>query len=1110
MSGVKAARAPAKSPGVEARSPAAQRAYGRAHELGIVVHKDEPAVQAAASPKAADSVLRWHALATADDAIRILDSHAGGLTEVEAARRLVVYGRNELTPVEKPSLLKRIWEQLNNVLIFILLVAAVVSGVLLEWAEVGLILAVIAINVAIGIIQEGKAEKAAEALKAMLSQNAMVLRDGERKSIGAALLVPGDIVLLQSGDRVPADVRIVAATNLQVQEAMLTGESLPVTKRVGAVAPDAALGDRKNMAFSATLVMSGTATAVVVETGDFAEVGRISALVASVDNKAMKTNLLVQLEVFGRWISIVVLIIAVVQLLVAHLARGVDIGGSFQNSVAVAVAIIPEGLPAVVTITLALGVSAMARKKAIIRQLPAVETLGSVTVICSDKTGTLTKNMMTATNIMCAGGARYVVSGTGYDPIGEIQAEKADQADANAKDSAAALQRLLRAATLCNDSALRKGVDPNTRKEGWLVTGDPTELALLSAAIKGGVDTAALHAASPRTAVIPFESEHKFMGTVHKDDAGDASVLFVKGAPDRLIPRCTGLDAAMWQEAASAYSSKGLRVLAVCSATLPADFDLAALSTATVLSGAPRLSLLGLVAIMDPPREEAVTAIKEAHCAGIVVKMITGDHPQTALAIGRMLAIVDNYAQPRLVSPEVAAGMSQVYTGPQLDAMTDDELKAAVLACNVFARASPENKIRIVRALQSAGQVTSMTGDGVNDAPALKAANVGVAMGITGTDVSKEAAKMVLGDDNFSSIVAAVEEGRRVWDNLRKILLFNTPVNFAQGLAAFFAYIVGMEQTPMTAIQILYVNMITSITMGIAVAFEPAEPDVMRRPPRRPTKRLLGKQILWRTVFVAALMVAAILGAFQLNLNLGTSLPVARAEAFTTLVLCEVMYAFNARFLRSSSLSRRSFRGNPTFFYSIVITVGLQVLLVHAPGVNEFFSCAPMGGDEWGRAIGFAFGVFFIIEIEKWAAPRFIMPWFIPLLRAVSHAMPAMLRVQPQDPSKVRFIATSASTFGVPNPARTHSSHRVPGHRDRAVSEMVHTATTAATAAPHATAVQAVSVIVEEEPEVVTPDDGGAGAGVRRLDFGGSNASGLSAVSVDGEVPAAPVAAPTS
>ena len=772
----------------------------------------------------ASDAIAWHALPV-EQVLRLLEtSEETGLSDSEAQhRRDTMFGPNVLTPPKKISFLARVWAQVNNVLIWILLGSAIVCVILAKWAEVILILLVVSVNVIIGLIQEGKAEKAAEALKAMLSPQATVVRSGARKLVDAEELVPGDIIFLQSGDRVPADVRLCNVTKLQILEAVLTGESLPISKHTRPVLPLSPLGDRKCLGFAATLVMSGQGLGIVVETGDFAEVGKINALVSGVESG--KTNLTVQLEIFGRWISSIVAVIAVSTLLVAVFGRGFPVGNAFTAAVAVAVAIIPEGLPAVVTIVLAIGTQSMARQHAIIKSLPAVETLGSVMVICSDKTGTLTKNEMTAVAVQTSDGL-FRATGTGYSPHGTLVKQSAEEGKTS-PCSAEALEGLKIVAVcgaLCSDADLRAPTAAGTggSSEVWTAVGDPTEVALITLCAKLGLDHKAMRIAVPRVGTIPFESEHKFMGTAHKAhavksaisdanaNASDSSaasgvsrssitgvapgetVLFVKGAPDRLIPRCTmqlsqgaaeiaaidgsvpstvPADHSFWLQQAKELSSQGLRVLALCKAVVPEGYvsinpsnsalddkeggaaeegnsSAAAhtldLSPLDVSSGPLSLTILALVAIMDPPRDEAGAAILEAHTAGITVKMITGDHRDTALSIGRMLHIVKE--------GDVA------YTGSEVDAMTDAQLDAIILGCNVFARASPENKIRIVKSLQRLKQVTSMTGDGVNDAPALRAANIGVAMGITGTDVSKEAAKMVLADDNFATIVNAVEQ----------------------------------------------------------------------------------------------------------------------------------------------------------------------------------------------------------------------------------------------------------------------------------------------------------------------------------------------------------------
>ncbi|WIA10648.1 hypothetical protein OEZ85_010828 [Tetradesmus obliquus] len=1029
----------------------------------------------------------WHSKTT-DQILKELGTGVNGLSSQEAAQRLERYGPNALTPPKKPGFFAKLWAQLNNVLIFILLAAAVVVAGLQEWIEFGLILAVVTINVLIGMVQEGKAEKAAEAIKAMLSASATVLRDGKRISIDADQLVPGDVVFIKSGDKVPADLRMLQVTNLQVQEAMLTGESMPVSKNLSPAPERAGLGDRKCLAYSATSVSSGQGLGVVVATGDAAEIGQINKMVSEVDN--VKTNLLVQMEILGRWLAIVVVAIAVGAFLLALLRAKEPFVDAFESAVAIAVAMIPEGLPALVTIVLALGTKKMADHNAIIRQLPCVETLGSLTVICSDKTGTLTKNEMTAVAVQSAG-ARYSITGVGYEPKGSFTRD-GQPVTAGDMSSVAAL---LEGCMLCNDSHLHQETMPDGR-QAWLPNGAPTEVALITAGLKAGLKLDALTAAKPRIASVPFESEHKFMATVHQAGPPSSSgtgtsrrIMYVKGAPDRLLPMCSGqlagnaggsgsaaaaaaadlapLDVEFWQRAQEELSSQGLRVLALCRGEVGPEEDLALLNPQALLQRPPSLAFVALIAILDPPREEAIEAVKVAHDAGITVKMITGDHALTGLAIGKMLGI---------------AGNGSVITGPEIDDMDDTALRAVVNDCNIFARASPENKLRIVRALQtgpaypgamdgddddddgpppgkedaaqqsnntnmhssrqpdkhasrgvaaapvgdavpvtlargtattlsSSGsmrdvrvdvdedpeeqvgrQVVAMTGDGVNDAPALKAADIGVAMGITGTDVSKEAAKMVLADDNFATIVAAVREGRRVWDNLRKILLFNLPVNFAQGTSIFWAYVIGFHESPLTAIQVLYVNMVTAVTMGMALAAEPAEPNIMQRPPRRPGKRLLGKLILWRCCFVSVLIVVLVLGMYAWGGAEGRSIHRRRAEAFNTLVFSEIGYSITTRFVKASALHPRVFRGNWVMLASVCVTAALQVLLTFVPGLNWFFAMPEaMGGIQWVRVLVCMVVVFLVVEAEKALVDPVLMPIVRPVLDFAANHSPRFL-----------------------------------------------------------------------------------------------------------------------
>lgn len=678
---------------------------------------------------------------------------------------------------------------------------------------------------------------------------------------------------------------------------------------------------------------------------------------------------------------------------------------SFIVAVAIAVAMIPEGLPAVVTITLALGMSHMASKQAIVRKLPAVETLGSVTVICSDKTGTLTKNEMTAVRVVTRGG-QYPVTGVGYNPA-DGTLLSGDGGVPLVGDHLARLRAIILTGLLANDGGLKA---PAAAGGQWTIAGDPTDAAPLVLSRKTGVaDHVAEAAQYPRVGCVPFESEHKYMASLNAQNGG--RVMHLKGAFERVLPMCANelgpaelvdaanaiapLDAAFWRAQALAMASQGLRVLAYARWSAPADYDAAAGLSVDAFAARPAfLTLLCLVGIMDPPRPECRGAIAEAHTAGITVKMITGDSPDTARSIAFALDIVSRKD-------------AEAITGAQLDALVAsgdaEALRSAVERCNVFARVSPENKIQIVKALKLAGNVVSMTGDGVNDAPALKAADIGVAMGITGTDVSKEAAKIVLADDNFCSIVEAVREGRRVWDNLRKIMILNVAANLAQGLSIFGAFVIGSKFAPLTAVGVLYVNMIVSITVGLTIAFEPAEEDIMTRPPRMPSKPLNGKLFLWRTTWISLVLMVLIIGNFQWSLQMGYNLARARTVAFNLLVIASCMYAANCRFLRVSSLHPRVLSGNPLMWGSIASMVALNMIITYVPGLNaRFFMCSEkeyefcyytvMGGEEWARVIGFSFALFLLVEFEKWGAPWATLNIVKPLFAALG-CQPTVQRI---------------------------------------------------------------------------------------------------------------------
>jgi magnesium-transporting ATPase (P-type) len=880
----------------------------------------------------------WHAMTTAD-CLKALDAKPDGLDAATAARRAAEHGPNQLPPAKRRTLLVRFLLQFHNMLIYILIVAAFVTAVLGHWLDSAVILGVVVVNAVIGVIQEGKAEKALDAIRDMLSPRAMVLRDGERRECDADGLVPGDIVLLRSGDRVPADLRLLKVRDLRVEEAALTGESVAVSKAHDAVvAGDAPLGDRVCMAYSSTLVRAGTAMGVVVGIGADTEIGRISQMIADVEQ--ITTPLLRQMASFGKTLAAAVVLIAMATFAVAVLLRGYPLADGFMAAVGLAVAAIPEGLPAIMTVTLAIGVQRMAARNAIIRHLPAVETLGSVTVICSDKTGTLTRNEMTVTSVLLTESV-LSVTGIGYGPEGEIDGH-------DRLVSSEPLERLLHAGALCNDSRVFR-----TEAGDWDLEGDPTEGALLAVAMKRE-DLDALLSRYPRVDTLPFESEHRFMATLHETpEAG--RVIFLKGAPERVLEMCAKqlgpqgpepLDHAHWERYMGEAADRGQRLLAL--AMKPAADGASAIDFEHVADG---LLLLGVVGMIDPPSEEAVRAVAACQSAGIRVVMITGDHARTAVAIGRALGIGDE---------EGARAM----TGADIEAMDERELAAAAQDVSVFARASPEHKLRLVRTLQEAGQVVAMTGDGVNDAPALKRADVGVAMGRRGTEVSKEASAMVLADDNFASIGHAVEEGRTVYDNLRKALLFLLPTNGGQAGIILLAVAAGMV-LPITPVQILWVNMVTAVTLALALAFEPAERGVMNRPPRSPDAPILNRFLLWRIAFVSSLLIAVTLVLFQWHHVEGEE-ALARTIAVNTLVVCQVFYLLSVRVMHSPLTRLELASGNIWVPLAIAAILALQLGFTYLPPMQLLFDTHALGAMHWLLMVVAGLVVFFAVEVEKW------------------------------------------------------------------------------------------------------------------------------------------------
>jgi magnesium-transporting ATPase (P-type)/nucleotide-binding universal stress UspA family protein len=881
----------------------------------------------------------WHGLDVGQAVQRLHSDRHRGLSSEDVERRLKRFGRNRLPPPRRRPAWLRFLLQFHNVLIYVMLVAAGITALLGDWVDTGVLLAAVFVNAVIGFIQEGKAEQALDAIRGMLSLRTMVIRDAERIEIEAENLVPGDIVVLASGDKVPADLRLVASKGLRVNEAILTGESEAVEKTVAPVAVDAPLGDRNCMLYSGTLAASGQATGVVVATGRHTELGRISAMLERV--QAVTTPLLRQIAGFSHWLALAIVLMSATTFAIGVLWHGHPPEEMFTMAVALAASAIPEGLPAIMTITLALGVRRMAHRNAIIRHLPAVETLGSVTVICSDKTGTLTRNEMTVQRVI-TGNRTFEVTGVGYAPDGGIHLGGA----AVPADEYPELAEIARAAVLCNDAQLRKRDD-----EAWQVEGDPTEGALLAFALKAGADPAWERESLPRTDAIPFESEHRLMATLHHDHEGRGTI-YVKGAPERILemcdrqsgPRETPPDLDYWRRSASEAAADGLRLLAI--AAKPAEEAQREVRFSDLKDGFVPLALVGII---DPPREEAVAAVSACRTAGIRVKMITGDHVDTARAIGEQLGIGRN-------------GLA--LTGTEIEDMDDEQLRGAALDVDVFARASPEHKLRLVQALQAAGQVVAMTGDGVNDAPALKRADVGVAMGLKGTEAAKEAADMVLTDDNFATIGNAVREGRGIYDNIRKFVLFMLPTNGGEALVVIAAILFELA-LPLTPAQVLWINMVTSSTLGLALAFERPEQDVMRRRPRDPGESLLSWFFAWRILMVSVLMMAGALGLFLWETHRGSSLETARTMAVSTVVVAEMFYLVNSRHIFKSALTLEGLFGNRYVLIAIAACAALQIAYTHTGPLHALFGSTDLSPEEWLRvALAGAF-VFAVAEFEK-------------------------------------------------------------------------------------------------------------------------------------------------
>ena len=885
----------------------------------------------------------WHHLPQ-EEVLDLLDADSSrGLDRFEVQHRMERFGPNALTPRKGHGPLVRFLLQFNQALVYILLLAVVVKLLLGAWVDAGVIFGVVLINSLIGFLQEGKALRALEALARAMTAEATVLRAGEKHRIDAKDLVPGDIVLLASGDKVPADLRLLSSRSLQIDESALTGESVPVEKESEVLGHDTVLADRSNMAYSSTLVTHGTGAGVATVTGDGTEIGRISELIAGAE--VLATPLTRKMARFAHILLYAILGLATVTFAVGlwHGKSWVDM---FMAAVALAVAMIPEGLPAVLTITLAIGVSRMAARHAIINHLPAVETLGSTTIICSDKTGTLTRNEMT-TQHLWAGNADFKITGVGYNPVGVIR-----QADQPVEVAARpALKELLRAGLLCNDSAVKQGED------GWYIEGDPTEGALLVAARKVGLDVSQTHERHPRLDTIPFKSQYRYMATLHAD--GDKRLLYMKGSVENLLSRCDTilgadgehlpLDVSAVHAKVDAIAGNGLRVLAFARRELPEGT--AHIGRDDVAAG---LVFLGIQGMIDPPREEAVRAVNICRDAGIRVKMITGDHAVTAAAIAGQIGLDGE------MTPDE---MPAVLTGRELEAMTDAELIGAATDTTVFARVAPEQKLRLVEALQARGEVVAMTGDGVNDAPALRRADIGIAMGITGTEVAKEAADMVLTDDNFSTIEAAVEEGRGVFDNLIKFLIWILPTNAGQGLVIIAAVLAG-RILPVLPVQALWINMTTAVLLGLTLAFEPREPDIMSRRPRLPGAPVLNRKMIFRILQVGLLLLFGSFSLFEWALLRGASIAEARTIAVNVFAVGQSFYLLTCRSLRLS-IFQLGLGSNPLIWVGIVAMMTAQLLFTYVPLMNRLFHTAPIGLIDWARILVVGMIIYTIIAVEK-------------------------------------------------------------------------------------------------------------------------------------------------
>jgi len=869
-----------------------------------------------------------------DDAFMLFNSHPEGLSQEEAELRLARDGYNEVSSRQEHGSFYRFFKQFASPLIYLLLIAAVITFFLELYVDAIVILFVVLSNAIIGFIQEGKARHALESLSKLLVPEARVMRGGVSNVLPSRELVVGDVVVLEAGDRVPADLRLFYVKNLRADESILTGESVPVEKSTDTIDTGcASFGDQKNISFAGTLINQGQGRGIVVATGNATQIGRISEFIR--ESKEISTPLLRKLSGMSVVLSVVIVVIAALTF-ATGLLRGYDTIEIFMASVSLAVAAIPEGLPAVITISMAIGVNRMAAQNTIIRTLPAVETLGSATVICTDKTGTLTKNQMTVTQVYAAG-KLYDVTGTGYVPEGDFLLEGA-RVDPLADK---ALMETLRAGALCNDASFR-GVDN--------IDGDPTEGALLISGLKAGKFYL------PRKDIVPFEPEERYMATLHEKEDG-SKIIYVKGSPEKILNMCISqfdgqhIGPAGTEEVANAaekMASHALRVLGMAYRDVPDDVE--RIEAVDIKD----LVFVGLQGMMDPPRDGVIEAIRKCKTAGIRVIMITGDHLSTAYAIATKIGI------------ETKGALS----GKDIEQMSDEHLSHQLSSVSVFARTSPEDKLRIVKRLREMGEVVAVTGDGINDAPALKTADIGISMGIMGTEVAKEASDMVLADDNFSSIVSAIEEGRDVYSKIQKILLWTLPTNGGQGLSIVLAVLLGLT-LPLVPLQILWLNTVTAIGLGVPITMEPKERGILNRPPRSPREPILIPLIRRRVVFVSFLIVAGAYLTFFMKLDNGGTLPAARTVALNTIVFFQIFYLFNSKSMHEYVF--RDLLSNKIMLLGIAVVIFLQMMITYEPAINSIFSTAPILPVDWLIIVLVSSTVFFVVEFEKYLYKKGIL-----------------------------------------------------------------------------------------------------------------------------------------